>query len=79
MYLYMSLDKVVDVLKNMTEDQRLAATGWLQHEKHPLAMSLYVGLNHFTEPDYRYIENVLTQLPETLYNKIVAQLDSLLS
>lgn len=71
MYPYMSLDKVVENLKNMTESQRLEATEWLQHEKHPLAMSLYVGLNHFTEPDYEYIKNTLIQLPKNIYNKIL--------
>ena len=71
MYPYMSLDKVLDVLKNMTESQRLAATEWLQYEKHPLAMSLYVGLNHFTEPDYEYIKNTLIQLPKNIYNRIL--------
>ncbi len=68
------MDKVVENLKNMTESQRLEATEWLQHEKHPLAMSLYVGLNHFTEPDYEYIKNVLIQLPNKLkshVNKLV--------
>ena len=65
------MDHIVENLKNMTEVQRLEATEWLKDEKHPLAMSLYVGLNHFTEPDYQYIKNVLRQLPEDLYNRLV--------
>lgn len=71
------ISKILEVLRSMSIEQRLEATEWLKDEHHPLAEQLYVGLNHFLEPNYDLIGITLANLKEdrnnNLYGKIVAK------
>lgn len=64
------MTKLIELLKDMTDKERLACTEWLRDEKNPLATRLYVGLNHFTKPDYKLMEETLDILDSTLLTRL---------
>lgn len=64
---------LIERLKNMSAEERLKRTEWLQNEKSKtLCMDMYVGLNHFTDPDWELLSLKVIEMKHvdrTLFDK----------